>query len=75
MTKKGTCSGFYWDVEWVAVGGNKPEFVVDGRRLTGDAVSIRVNTRADGGLMMAPIPGEFLRLPETRPQVRKWFYR
>eukprot|EP00795_Rhopilema_esculentum_P009048 gene9048-16692_t len=69
VTRQGTCSGYYWDVEWVAIGGNKPEFVVDGRRLTGDSVSIKVNTRTDGGLMMAPIPAEFLRLPETRPQV------
>ena len=43
--------------------------VVDGRSLTGDSVTAQVKTLTEGGLLMGPIPAEFLRLPEKKPQV------
>ena len=69
MKRSGTCSGYYWDVEWIAIGGNKPQMVADGSLLTGNSVTIIVETKVDGGLLMGPIPAEFLRLPEEKPQV------
>ena len=69
VQRSGTCSGYSWDVEWIAIGGNKPEMVADGSGLTGNSVTIGVTTKQNGGLLMAPIPGEFLRLPEKQPQV------
>ena len=71
VKRSGTCSGYYWDVEWIAIGGNKPEFVADGSLLSGNSVTMSVTRRQDGGVLMAPIPGEFLRLPEKKPQVYK----
>ena len=71
VKRSGTCSGYYWDLEWIAIGGNKPELVADGSLLSGDSVTISVTTSQDGGVLMGPIPGEFLRLPEDKPQVSK----
>ena len=69
VKRSGTCSGYSWDITWIAIGGNKPEMVVDGSSLTGDSVTVKVKTLKDGGLLMGPIPAEFLRLPEKKPQV------
>lgn len=74
VLRGGTCSGYYWEVEWIGIGGNKPEFIVDGAKLTGDGVTIGVTTITDGGLMLAPIPAEYLRLPEKNPQVLFFIY-
>ena len=43
--------------------------VVDGSSLTGNSVTVKIKTLTDGGLLMGPIPAEFLRLPEKKPQV------
>ena len=69
VKRSGTCSGYYWDIEWIAIGGNKPQMVADGSSLTGDSVTIFVVTKQNGGLLMGPIPAEFLRVPEEKPQV------
>ena len=52
------------------IGGNKPEIVVDGRALIGNEVTVGVKTITEGGILLAPIPAEFLRLPEKNPQVK-----
>ena len=69
VTREGTCAGYKWNIEWTEVGGNKPQFVADGTSLTGDNVTISVDTVTDGGLLLGPIPAEFLRTPEPKPQV------
>lgn len=42
---------------------------VSGSGLTGNEVSIAVQTIQDGGLFLDPIPGEFLRLPKYSGEV------
>ncbi len=76
ITRDGTCTGFQWTVEWVGIGGNKPQIGVEGSSLIGDNVTIASSTLANGGLLLGPVPAEFLRTPEVKPQVRGisyWF--
>lgn len=75
VKRTGTCYGYTWEIEWIEIGGNKPAFVADGSKLKGDNVTIGVHTIAEGGLVLAPIPSEFLRLPESKPQVNFAIYR
>ena len=43
---------------------------VSGGGLTGNEVSITVQTLENGGLFLDPIPGEFLRMPKSSGEVR-----
>lgn len=69
IKRAGTCAGYQWRIEWIEIGGKKSEFIADGSKLIGKDVTIDVSTIQGGGLLLAPIPGEFLRLPEKDPQV------
>ncbi|XP_071793632.1 fibrocystin-L-like isoform X1 [Asterias amurensis] len=67
--REGTCAGFSWEVEWTSKGGRQPLMEVNGSRLTGNEVSVNSERHAEGQLFMGPIPGEFLRVPHSTPQV------
>ena len=42
---------------------------VDGTGLTGNMVLIKARTINDGGMFLRPVPGDMLRVAETKPQV------
>ena len=69
VERYGTCVGFQWRVTWQTSGGDHPAMQVSGSGLTGNEVSIAVQTIQDGGLFLDPIPGEFLRLPKYSGEV------
>ncbi len=69
VSRDGTCAGYGWTIEWTGIGGNKPLIGVDGQSLIGDNVTISSSTLSDGGLLLGPVPAEFLRTPEPLPQV------
>lgn len=69
VERSGTCAGFEWTVTWETSGGDHPEMQVNGDSLSGNEVSISVQTIQNGGLFLEPIPGEFLRTPHSSGQV------
>ncbi|XP_071944840.1 fibrocystin-L-like [Antedon mediterranea] len=69
VEKTSTCSSAIWTIEWTDIGGNHEPIEVNGTSLVGDDVSITVTTDADGALLLAPIPGDYLRTPHSSPQV------
>ena len=69
VERSGTCAGFEWTVTWETFGGDHPEMQVNGDSLSGNEVSISVQTIQNGGLFLEPIPGEFLRTPHSSGQV------
>ena len=73
VSRVGTCASYTWTVEWATTGGDQPTIRVDGTWLTGNKVSIQASTINDGGMFLRPIPGDMLRVAETKPQVRNSF--
>ena len=73
VERSGSCSSYNWKVKWLTKGGNQPELVVNGSGLTGNQPSVSTKTISDGNLFLGPIPGEFLRMPSTEPEVRTPF--
>ncbi|XP_033119895.1 fibrocystin-L-like [Anneissia japonica] len=69
VEKASTCSSASWNIEWAEIGGNHPLIEVNGTNLEGDDVAVRGSTDVDGALLLAPIPGDYLRTPHTLPQV------
>lgn len=69
VERTGHCAKYEWKFTWTSHGGNHPEMQVNASGLSGADVVTAVNTIEDGGLFLDPIPGEFLRLPATQPQV------
>lgn len=69
VERSGTCAGFEWTVTWETFGSDHPEMQVNGDSLSGNEVSISVQTIQNGGLFLEPIPGEFLRTPHSSGQV------
>ncbi len=69
MERTGHCARYDWTFTWKTHGGNHPEMTVNGSGLRGVEVVTEVRTIEDGGLFLDPIPGEFLRMPETQPEV------
>lgn len=69
MERDGTCAGFQWKVTWQTSGGDHPPMQVSGGSLSGNEVTIAVQTIQNGGLFLDPIPGEFLRMPHSSEQV------
>lgn len=69
VERSGTCAGFEWTVTWETFGGDHPEMQVNGDSLSGNEVSVSVQTIQNGGLFLEPIPGEFLRTPHSSGQV------
>ena len=69
VERTGHCSRYEWIVTWKTHGGNHPEMKINGSALRGVQVTTEVITIENGGLFLDPIPGEFLRMPTTRPQV------
>lgn len=69
VQRSGSCSSFTWTITWVDKGGNHPQLMVNSS-LIGNQASITSNPIDDGRFFLRPIPGEFLRTPNTVPQVR-----
>ena len=69
VTRSGSCAGYQWTIEWNSLGGNQPDFSVNGSNLSGNDVSATVETLDDGGMFLRPIPGDMLRVAEPKPQV------
>ena len=67
--RRGTCAGYYWDITWLAAGGDQPLMVVNGTGLQGNNVTITMTTLVDGGVYIRPFRGDMLRVPYTTPQV------
>ena len=68
--RSGDCRGYTWTVEWVQVGGDKDEMVVDDTnvKVFGD-VSIEVSTLREGGLFLPFLPPDMLRSSHSTAQV------
>lgn len=69
VERTGHCARYEWKFTWKTHGGNHPEMKVNGSGLRGVEVLTEVKTIDDGGLFLDPIPGEFLRMPATQPEV------
>ena len=72
VTTDGTCSGRWWNINWLERGGGQDPLVVNGSGLiqvVGNSVSVAVETITDGGVFMRPFRGDMLRLPKKYPQV------
>lgn len=67
MSRGGTCAGYYWVVEWKALGGDQPEMVIASSDLRGSDVHIHVATLVHGGTWFV-LRGDWLRTPEEEPQ-------
>ncbi|XP_071792804.1 fibrocystin-L-like isoform X2 [Asterias amurensis] len=67
--REGTCAGLSWEIEWTSKGGRQPLMELDGSTLTGHEVIVYSQRIEEGQLFMGPIPGEFLRVPHSEPQV------
>ncbi|XP_072025342.1 fibrocystin-L-like [Amphiura filiformis] len=67
--KESSCYESTWDIEWTTKGGRQPILEINGTELQGTNVTAEVTRIVEGRLFMAPIPGEFLRLPYDEPQV------
>ena len=70
VTKDGTCASYKWTVEWTLNGGDQPALAVNGSGLIGNKISIKAYTIENGGLFLRPIPGDLLRVAETKQQVK-----
>ncbi|GFS10808.1 polycystic kidney and hepatic disease-like 1 [Elysia marginata] len=66
----GTCSAFTFRVKMVSLSGNQNMMEVDSTRLTGDGVTVTVESIQDGGVWFDPIMGSLLRTHHTSPQVQ-----
>lgn len=64
----GDCAAKSWTVTWIGIGGNKPNMVINGSNLGGFQVQVNTTELQQGGLLRV-LTGEFLRTPETSPQV------
>lgn len=69
VERTGHCAKYEWKFTWTSHGGNHPEMQLNASGLSGVDVVTAVKTIEDGGLFLDPIPGEFLRIPATQPQV------
>ena len=69
MERTGHCAKYEWKFTWTSHGGNHPEMQVNASGVSGVDVVTTVKTIEDGGLFLDPIPGEFVRIPASKPQV------
>lgn len=69
VVRYGTCAGYQWVVDWVELGGDIPEMLVDGSSLYGHHVFIFVFTLVNGGTWLKPLRGDMLRTPEPETEV------
>ena len=68
----GTCSGRWWNINWLERGGNQDPLVINGSGLIqviGNNIFTNVETLNDGGVFMRPFRGDMLRLLKKYPQV------
>ncbi|XP_066572050.1 PKHD1 like 1, tandem duplicate 1 isoform X2 [Amia ocellicauda] len=66
----GDCKGYNWKVEWLSRPGDQPLIQINSSSVTGPACSIQVSVVQEGGLFKQNIMGDYLRVPETKPQVQ-----
>ena len=72
VTTDGTCSGRWWNINWLERVSGQDPLVVNGSGLiqvVGNNASVAVETITDGGVFMRPFRGDMLRLPKRYPQV------
>ncbi|XP_069115224.1 fibrocystin-L-like [Argopecten irradians] len=68
VTKEGDCANFNWFITYDSLAGDQSLIQVDASSLTGESVSMIARDVIDGHVLYDPIPGEFLRVPNAKPQ-------
>eukprot|EP00117_Sycon_ciliatum_P037364 scpid335/ scgid27970/ Fibrocystin-L; Polycystic kidney and hepatic disease 1-like protein 1 len=63
------CSGGKWSIEFQSQPGDLPGMSILSHNVSGTDVKVTVSQDVDGGIFLAPIPGDMLMTVEEDPQV------
>ncbi|XP_043922184.1 fibrocystin-L [Protopterus annectens] len=75
VSRSGSCSGYYWTINWVSKGGNQPLLQVNDSKITGVNAKLTASVVREGGILYSPIMGDMLRTPNPAPQVEVFINR
>ncbi|KAJ8334858.1 hypothetical protein SKAU_G00404970 [Synaphobranchus kaupii] len=65
----GSCAGYRWRIESLSNPGAQPLIQINDSSVMGINPRVRSKVQRRGGLLKSTILGDFLRVPESRPQV------
>ena len=69
VTHSKKCYEYKWKVKWETKSGRQPLLQLNCDKMFGDNIENTIH-ETEGGLFYQKIPGEFLRMATTKPQVR-----
>ncbi|KAG5842965.1 hypothetical protein ANANG_G00183390 [Anguilla anguilla] len=69
VTRSGGCTGYSWRVQWLSNPGAQPLIQINSSSVLGVNPRVWTSLSRRGGLFKSSILGDFLRVPESRPQV------
>ncbi|XP_072562121.1 PKHD1 like 1, tandem duplicate 1 [Paramormyrops kingsleyae] len=70
VTHSGSCHSYDWQVEWRSNPGSQPLIQINSSSVKGVNPKVTAFVQTKGGLFKSRIMGDFLRVPEDRPQVQ-----
>ena len=73
VTYSKKCYEYKWKVNWKTKSGRQPLLQVNSTKVFGENIRNAINEK-EGGLFYKKVPGEFLRMPATKPQVKGYNY-
>ncbi|KAJ8273405.1 hypothetical protein GJAV_G00101260 [Gymnothorax javanicus] len=69
VTRSGSCAGYYWRVDFLTNPGAQPLMQINSSSVRGVNPRVYASISRRGGMMKSTILGDYLRVPESRPQV------
>ncbi|XP_069051252.1 PKHD1 like 1, tandem duplicate 1 [Lepisosteus oculatus] len=70
VSRWGDCRGYGWRVVWVSNPGDQPLIQINSSCIDGITCRINSYVEQEGGTFKSSILGDFLHVPETKPQVQ-----
>ncbi|KPP78019.1 fibrocystin-L-like, partial [Scleropages formosus] len=70
ISRYGSCQGYTWTIEWRSNPGSQPLIQVNSSSVIGVNPRVVAYSQRKGGLFKSNILGDFLRVPESKPQVQ-----
>ncbi|XP_061110160.1 fibrocystin-L-like isoform X2 [Conger conger] len=70
VIRYGACTGYSWRLQFLTSPGAQPLIQINSSSVMGVNPRVRVSVSKRGGMFKSKILGDFLRVPESRPQVQ-----
>jgi hypothetical protein len=71
VTRTSDCTGYTYDIEWIANGGDKPSIsITNAGAVTPSGTTVTASVVQNGGVLFSPLSGDLTRTYNTNPQVQ-----